>query len=88
MEITLDCSYMTDRATAHDYLKALLGFPEYYGRNLDALYDLLTERGEETTLLLRQREQMEQQLGHYAAALLDTLSDAAEANPKLTLTVE
>ena len=26
----------------HGYLAAELGFPEYYGRNLDALYDILT----------------------------------------------
>ena len=26
----------------HDYLASELSFPEYYGRNLDALYDILT----------------------------------------------
>ncbi|MBQ9696817.1 MAG: barstar family protein, partial [Oscillospiraceae bacterium] len=29
-------------------LAQMLGFPDYYGKNLDALYDLLTEQGEET----------------------------------------
>ena len=27
----------------YDYLKEMLEFPEYYGKNLDALYDCLTD---------------------------------------------
>lgn len=34
----------------HDYLKKELDFPDYYGKNLDALYDCLTEIGTETEI--------------------------------------
>ena len=34
---------MISRREAHDHLTERLGLPEYYGRNLDGLYDLLTE---------------------------------------------
>ena len=29
----------------HDILASALGFPDYYGKNLDALYDMLTDLG-------------------------------------------
>lgn len=42
-QITLDGSILADAALLHDYLKEQLQFPEYYGKNLDALYDCLTD---------------------------------------------
>lgn len=42
-QITLDGNLLADAAKVHDYLKEILEFPEYYGSNLDALYDCLTD---------------------------------------------
>lgn len=41
--IILDGSFLAERETAHNYLKEMLDLPEHYGKNLDALYDCLTE---------------------------------------------
>ena len=41
--ITLDGNILADAAKVHDYLKEMLQFPEYYGNNLDALHDCLTD---------------------------------------------
>lgn len=42
-QITLDGNILSDAALVHDYLREQLQFPEYYGKNLDALYDCLTD---------------------------------------------
>ncbi|MBR3769605.1 MAG: barstar family protein [Lachnospiraceae bacterium] len=42
-KIILDGEQLCDRETAHAYLQEAFGLPEYYGKNLDALYDCLTE---------------------------------------------
>lgn len=88
MKVILDGSAVESKAALHDRLQEALMLPAYYGRNLDALFDVLTERSEETEILVTQWEALSLQLGHYAAALMDTLYDAAKENPKLTIKVE
>ena len=81
--IILDGKRMRNRRAAHDHLAEQLELPEYYGRNLDALYDLLTERGCPTQLVVRHKETILAQLGRYGTALCQTLEDADRANPSL-----
>ena len=38
------------REEVHSYLKEKFAFPEYYGKNLDALYDCLTDIGRPTAV--------------------------------------
>ena len=40
----------------HDYLKEILNFPDYYGKNLDALYDCLTDIGVDTEIKLLNKD--------------------------------
>ncbi len=81
MEVILDCRQITDRESAHDYLKARFGFPDHYGRNLDALYDCLTELPP-CRAVVRDPAAL-REMGEYGAAILDTIYDAALDNPGL-----
>lgn len=83
MEVTLDCTLFSDKSSAHHYLKQSLGFPDYYGGNLDALYDCLLELS--NCRILLSNSYTLQQLGAYGKSLLDTIRDAAEHNPGLEL---
>ena len=75
MELTIDCRAGLD--AVHDQLARELNFPHWYGRNLDALYDCLTELEQPAcfTVLNPDLEPM----------LLRVLTDAAGENPKLHL---
>lgn len=53
MEYAIDCSGITTAQQMHQLLAQALRFPQWYGHNLDALYDCLTESTEETLLILR-----------------------------------
>lgn len=77
----LDGSRLHDRAAAHDYLQEMLGFPEWYGKNLDALYDLLTGQTEETLIFISDADAADE-------AVLETFTDAMEDNPELTVIFE
>lgn len=88
MAIVLEGAAMTDRMAVHNHLVERLDLPTYYGRNLDALYDVLMELGGETEIILRDPGAVAEQLGRYGEALLDTLREAAESNPNLTVTLK
>ena len=43
MNVILDARKMNEKRSAHEYLRKIFRFPDYYGCNLDALYDCLSE---------------------------------------------
>ena len=75
----IDGTCMTSRAAAHDELVRALELPEYYGRNLDALWDLATTLKAEAVLL--HADAMLNAMGAYGERLLQTLTEAADKNP-------
>ncbi|WP_455645467.1 barstar family protein [Methanosphaera sp.] len=65
------------REYSHDYLIEMLDLPDYYGKNLDALYDCLTEIGVETEIHLINSNEV-------SLDLYDTFFDAACESDFLT----
>ena len=88
MAIVLNGKAMTDRPTAHSHLAERLDLPTYYGRNLDALYDVLTDIGEDTQIILEDPAAVIENLGKYGEALLSTMQEAAESNHHLIITLK
>ena len=83
MRVILDCEKLSCRRSAHEYLQDALDLPAYYGKNLDALFDCLTELCD-CTIVLRSRDELIRS-GGYGARVLRVLEDAARANPRLAL---
>ena len=82
---TLYGARISDMDALHTALAEGLGFPAWYGRNLDALYDLLTEPMEPVTLTIYDFDALAETLGDKAAALRRLLTDAGQENPDLTV---
>ena len=86
--VVLDGRKMTDRETAHLYLQKKLNLPDYYGKNLDALYDCLTETGKPVQIIVSYVAEMQDNLRRYADNLLNTLEAAEEKNPNISVIIE
>ena len=87
-KITLDIEKMRSLPMLHKYLHTALALPEYYGANLDALYDCLTEMSEPTELVVPKKVADEAYLGWYGQQFLQMLEDAAAANEALRVTLQ
>ena len=84
----IDCAEITDRRQLHELLAQKLEFPEWYGHNLDALYDCLTELGEHTKLILSGWKTLQEHLGEYAVKFVVVLHQASEENHNFQVDLE
>ena len=84
--VILDGREMKTRQAAHMHLKESLGFPEYYGCNLDALWDMVSAIDADVRLI--HAREMLSTLSDYGEKLLALLIDAADENPAFSFSVE
>lgn len=82
--VILDGGEMATKEIAHTYLVAKLQLPDYYGRNLDALWDLLSTMSEPIKIILINEEKLMGYLGDYGSSLVEVLCDAAEENENIS----
>jgi len=87
-EIRLNGSKMTDRDAAHAYLKRKLDLPEYYGENLDALWDCLSTDFSPKKIIIRRPEKIKENLGEYGEAMIQLFQEAADENDSICVVFE
>lgn len=83
VEYKLDFTGIDDTEKLHDYLAEKLPLPDYYGRNLDALYDSLMEMPL-CMISLYNFEALEP-LGEYALSLAEVFEAASTDNLRLMI---
>lgn len=83
VEYKLDFTGIDTREKLHDYLAEVLPLPDYYGRNLDALYDSLMEMPL-CMISLYHIEALEV-LGEYALLLSEVFEAASTENLRLMI---
>lgn len=81
--VTLNGEKMTSVETTHQYLASKLCFPEYYGGNLDALWDILSTISEPIEIRLINKDKLIYYMGDYAEELLNVIHDAVVLNEKI-----
>jgi ribonuclease inhibitor len=86
--IAIDGREMPTRTAVHAYLAEKLSLPDYYGRNLDALYDCLNDISEPTHIFITYCKELENSLGSYAGTLLQVFSNAATDNRFLNVSFD
>lgn len=79
-EYLVDLSDVTTRETLHDALEKALPLPEYYGRNLDALFDALTSLPEPCTILFANVSEARAAIPDYIERLREMCRDVQWEN--------
>lgn len=76
--IVLDIGKLNEEK--HTYLKELFGFPEYYGGNLDSLYECLSEMNERKIVVTNLDA-----IDDFSLKVLSVMEDVAEEYHNITL---
>ena len=87
-ELVINGSLIADKDALHDLMARELALPEWYGRNLDALFDCLTDLTEDLTISLIDATALEANLGRYGVGFQKMLKDAAAENPHIHVTIQ
>lgn len=87
MHYILKGSEIKTNADFHTQIKQLLHFPDYYGENLDALWNCICDVKLPCTIIWENYEQSHAALGNYAVKALNVLKDAEKEIKGLTIEI-
>jgi len=89
LEIQIDGNLIKSEQDFHVAIAKLLEFPEWYGKNLDALWDLLTGHVETDVQLTWSNHQISKEnLGEDFKAIISVFEDLKESYPEFELILE
>ncbi|HHX78317.1 MAG TPA: barstar family protein [Acholeplasmataceae bacterium] len=85
MEILLDGKQVINKQILFLTLKEQINSNEFYGDNLDALWDVLSSTEEEIFVTILHQEDLNNNLGEYAELLIELFHDLKDVNDKVCL---
>lgn len=88
IKVILDGKHMKTKKTVHLYMKNVLNSEEYYGNNLDALYDVLSTYSEPIEIVLINKHILIENLGDYGKSLIKLLEDVEEENTNIKFKID
>lgn len=87
-DVLIDGNVTENREILHDAFASQLSLPEWYGRNLDALFDCLTDIHEETCIRIINAEKLKENLGNMYNGLEKMLKRAEKENSSIKVVFE
>ncbi len=71
----LDGTKMNSKDSAYEHIKTTCLFPDYFGNNLDALADCLSEVSMDSVIILMNRDALLESLGDYGFRMLEVFRE-------------
>ncbi len=81
----LDGRKIEDVKSLHNELASLLEFPDWYGKNLDALHDCLTDLEGETEIRFLYQDILKEHLGDYFEKFIKVIQMSVKDNTGIHL---
>lgn len=78
--LIIDGKQMKSKTSLYLHLIRVLSLPNYFGNNLDALWDVLTEEDELTEIVFLNTDQAKKHLGQYGVKLIGLLEKLEREN--------
>lgn len=85
MELVLDGKLITNKQDLFISLKIQINSSEFYGNNLDALWDVLSSIKETINIKMLNFQDLRANLGAYTDSLIQLFVDLKEVNPEINL---
>ena len=87
--IILDFNGIKSLWTLHEYFKEVFNLPDYYGHNMDALWDCLDCSFEfPTTIVLKNIEKIPSEMNEATKIMMELFEDLQRDNEKVTVQIE
>lgn len=87
-KVILNGKRMITKEKTHAYLKRKFNFPDYYGRNLDALWDLLSVWDKELLIVIINKADVIENLEAYGNSLLKLFDELDDENRNISVRYE
>lgn len=87
IKIILDGKEMKTRETVYPYIKKQLSNIEYYGNNLDALWDVLMSYSEDIIINLKNKVDLIENLGDYGYLIIELFEEAKNENENIVFEI-
>ena len=81
--LVLNLTGVASREEFHRRVRDAFGLPQYYGNNLDALHDCLTDISEKTVVIIKGSDEAEDSVKAYVERFLMMCTDVAEENENI-----